>query len=195
MSDDPFEVKLRDNFELLEDEYNESLRRQKKLSEKVFNPIIITLLPNFYNTQFQISELTKTHLHLPAEKVEELYATLKKKNAEIYVQRSKQMMNSSPPRTRLFAWNITDVEIMILADPSIHGTENVINVMRELDADSPWPEEGMEFSTLWCRAVSLICKEWKFNLRDFPQPLLLIRQCYICGQLVGAEQVAPRRGK
>ncbi|RZC33587.1 UPF0378 protein -like [Asbolus verrucosus] len=174
MSDDPFEVKLRDNFELLEDEYNESLKRQKMLKEKV-------------------AELCKTHLHLPAGKVEELYNNLKKKNAEIYIQRSKQMLRAVPPRTRLFAWNMTNVEIMILADPSIHGTENVIKLMKEMDSDTPWPEEQIEFSTLWCRVVSLRCKEWKFQLRDFPQPLLDIRQCYICGQLVGAEQVAPRR--
>lgn len=107
LSDDPFEVKLRDNFELLVDEYSESLKRQKMLKEK-------------------IGELTKTHLHLPAGKVEELYASLKKKNAEIYVQRSKQMLLAGPPRTRLFAWSMTDVEVMVLADPSIHGTENVI---------------------------------------------------------------------
>lgn len=83
----------------------------------------------------------------------------------------------------------------VLADPSIHGTENVINVMQGIDADSPWPEEGIEFSILWCRVVSLTCKEWKFQLRDFPQPLLHIRQFCICGPLVGAEQVAPKRGK
>jgi hypothetical protein len=85
--------------------------------------------------------------------------------------------------------------LQILADPSIHGAENVIKVMKEIDGDSPWPEEKLEFTTLWCRVVSLRCKEWKFQLRDFPQPLLDIRQCYICGQLAGAEQVAPRRGK
>lgn len=107
LSDDPFEVKLRDNFELLVDEYSESLKRQKMLKEK-------------------IAELTKTHLHLPAGKVEELYASLKKKNAEIYVQRSKQMLVAGPPRTRLFAWSMADVEIMVLADPAIHGRDNVI---------------------------------------------------------------------
>lgn len=35
MSDDPFEVKLRDNFELLADEYSESIKRAKMLKEKV----------------------------------------------------------------------------------------------------------------------------------------------------------------
>lgn len=35
MSDDPFEVKLRDNFELLLDEYNENLKRHKMLRDKV----------------------------------------------------------------------------------------------------------------------------------------------------------------
>lgn len=94
MSDDPFEVKLRDNYELLVDEYHESLKRQKMLKEKV-------------------AELCKTHLHLPAGKVEELYANLKKKNADIYIQRSKMILKSSPARTRLFAWQMTDVQILV----------------------------------------------------------------------------------
>lgn len=44
MSDDPFEVKLRDNFELLKDEYHESLKRQKMLKDKVENSKSIFLL-------------------------------------------------------------------------------------------------------------------------------------------------------
>lgn len=117
MSDDAFEVKLRDNYELLEDEYKESLKRQKMLDAKV-------------------AELCKTHLlSMPPGKVEELYSSLNKKNAEIYVQRSKQMSRQSPARTRLLAWTMTDVQIMSLADPSIHGAENVVTVMAEIDPD------------------------------------------------------------
>lgn len=81
-----------------------------------------------------------------------------------------------------------------MVDPSIYGKANVIKIMQEIDCDSPWPEEGIEFSTLWCRVISFKCTEWKFQLRDFPQPLMNIKQCYIGGHLVGAEQVAPKRG-
>ncbi|CAG9773769.1 unnamed protein product [Ceutorhynchus assimilis] len=172
MSDDPFEVKLRDNFELLEDEYNESLKRQKMLKEK-------------------IAELLKTHLHMPAGKVEELYATLKKRCADIYIQRSKLLYQAAPQRTRLFAWSMTNVELMIIMD---YG--QIVDLkyhLRSMDKDTPWPEEDLKFSTGWCRNISLRCEEWKFQLRDFPQPLLQIKQMYLCGQLAGAEQVAPDR--
>jgi len=116
MSDDPFEVKLRDNFELLEDEYKESLKRSKMLEAKV-------------------QELCKQHLLIPSGKVEELYSALTKKNAEIYIQRSKQMSKTAPPRTRLFAWLMSGVEIMALADPSMHGADNVVNNMTEIDPE------------------------------------------------------------
>ncbi len=68
--DDPFEVRLRDNFELLEDEFFESEKRQKLIEAK-------------------IDELRKTHFMLPSAKIDELYANLKRKNAEIYVKRSQ----------------------------------------------------------------------------------------------------------
>ncbi|XP_050307521.1 protein KIAA0100 isoform X2 [Anthonomus grandis grandis] len=166
MSDDPFEVKLRDNFELLEDEFSESLKRQKMLKEK-------------------IAELLKTHLHMPAGKVEELYATLKKKNADIYIQRSKLMYQAAPPRTRLFAWSMVNVESMVMAE--IFAVDDK---MKQLDNDSPWPEEKVEYSILWGRYLNLTCAEWKFLLRDFPQPWMEIRKLYLCGLMIGAEEAS-----
>lgn len=51
---------------------------------------------------------------MPAGKVEELYATLKKRNADIYIQRSKLMYQAAPQRTRLFAWNMTNIECSVI---------------------------------------------------------------------------------
>lgn len=143
----------------------------------------------------KVQELCRAHLLLPQGKVEELYASLNKKNAEIYVQRWKQMQRAGPARTRLFAWSMIDIEILALADPSINGTENAIKALREMDAETPWPEDGLEFSTLWVRGISLKCAEWKLQLRDFPQPLLLVESLSVWGRLAGAEALAPSRAR
>lgn len=63
-----------------------------------------------------------------------------------------------------------------------------------LTLDSPWPQEGQEFSTLWCRMISASCAEWKFKLRDYPQSLLDMSDLEIWGRLIGAEQKASKRG-
>lgn len=146
MSDDPFEVKLRDNYVLLVDEYHESIKRQQLFDQK-------------------IQKLCAERLLLPAETLADLHASLIRKNSEIYIQRSKKIREAGPTRTRLFAWILTDLEIMTMADPTIHGYENVTRIIREIDFDSPWPEEGLEFVTLWCRGVNISCSEWKFMLR------------------------------
>ncbi|XP_058805315.1 protein hobbit isoform X2 [Phymastichus coffea] len=176
VSDDPFEVRLRDNYELLEDEYKESLKRQSMLDAKV-------------------QELRRAHLLLPQGKVEELYTSLNKKNAEIYVQRWKQMQRAGPARTRLFAWTMLDLEIIALADPSIDGIERATRTLHEMDPETPWPEDGLEFNTLWVRAISLKCLEWKLQLRDFPQPLLLVDTLSVWGRFAGAEALAPPRAR
>lgn len=77
----------------------------------------------------------KDTLRIPAGKVEELHASLQKINAQIYVQRSKQMKLQAPVRTRLFAWLITDLEINLMADPTIMGAENVVKIMTEIDPE------------------------------------------------------------
>uniref|UniRef100_A0A0C9R695 KIAA0100 protein n=1 Tax=Fopius arisanus TaxID=64838 RepID=A0A0C9R695_9HYME len=176
VSDDPFEIRLRDNYELLEDEYKESLKRQAMLDTKV-------------------KELCRAHLLLPQGKVEELYASLNKKNAEIYVQRWRQMQRTGPARTRLFAWTMQHLEIIALADPVIDGTVNATAAIAEMDSESPWPEDGIEFGIIWVRGIAVKCTEWKLQLRDFPQPLLLVEGLSIWGKLAGAEMLAPPRAR
>ncbi|KAH7955432.1 hypothetical protein HPB52_000876 [Rhipicephalus sanguineus] len=176
LGDDPFEVKLRNNYELLEDEYHESLKRKRMLDEKIEN-------------------YRKTHLLLPASKVNELYAGLRKKDADIYVQRSKQLGQGTSTRSHLVLWHFDQLEVLALADPSYHGTEAVVEVMRRLDPESPYPEEGMQFSTLWCRRVTGSIKSVTCQLRDFPQFMVDWREFQVWGTLAGAEQEAPPRAK
>lgn len=176
MSDDPFEVKLRDNYVLLVDEYHQAEERKQILEKK-------------------IAALCTDRLLFPGREIEELFNCLTVKNSEIYIQRSKQIHKAGPTRTRLLAWIMTDMQIMAMADPSIHGTDNVTRTMREIDNESPWPDEGLEFVTLWCRAINVSCSEWKFMLRDYPQPMFLVKQMRMSGNLCGAEQLAPRRAR
>lgn len=79
------------------------------------------------------NDLVCSFVALTAKRVEELYESLSRKNAEIYVQRSKQLYAASPMRTKLFTWELKNVEIAALADPSIHGKENVVANMKEID--------------------------------------------------------------
>jgi len=44
-------------------------------------------------------------------------------------------MVSAPPRTVLWYWLIDDLELTVLADPTLHGTENVISNMKAIDLD------------------------------------------------------------
>lgn len=147
LSDDPFEVKLRDNYVLLVDEHHESEKREELFNERI------------------LKKFSGSIISVPTVTLESLYASLIKKNSEIYIQRSKKLYESGPTRTRLFAWIMTDLEIMAMADKTIHGTDNVTHIMKEIDSESPWPEEGLEFVTLWCRGVNVSCTEWKFMLR------------------------------
>ncbi|KAK8395935.1 hypothetical protein O3P69_005809 [Scylla paramamosain] len=174
VGDDPFEVKLRYNYELLEDEYQEGCKRLKALDSR-------------------IEELRKTMFLFPTGKIEELYKNLQEKSSETYIKRSKLMYESAPMRTQLFTWTMEDVVIFALADPIFHGTERVVQHMTNIDPDSPWPEEDQQFSTLWCRMVLASCGEWNFRLRDYPQSLLLMKDVDIWGRLIGAEQRASKR--
>ncbi|KAF8767944.1 Protein KIAA0100 like protein [Argiope bruennichi] len=119
LEDDPFEVKLRDNCELLEDEYHESLKRKRMLDEK-------------------IESFRRTNLLLP---------------------------------------------------------KRVVNRIKLLDPESPYPEEGMEFTTLWARKVRCSVTSWVWQMRDFPQVPLNIRELNLWGFLIGAEQEAAPRAK
>jgi hypothetical protein len=70
----------------------------------------------------------------PAGKVEELYSALERRSARVYIERSQKLYATAPMRTRLFTWSLNKVEIISLADVSLHGKENCLKLMREIDS-------------------------------------------------------------
>ncbi|XP_059177083.1 protein hobbit-like isoform X2 [Physella acuta] len=175
LSDDPFEVKMSLNYELLKDEGIESKKRREVLDAK-------------------LSELQKKQF-IPVNKREELYASLYKKDSEIYIQRSQQLYKAEPIRTQLFTWLMEDLHITALADISFHGKENVLKHMQEIDKESPFPKEPIDFVTLWCRYVNASVKIWSVTLRDFPRPMIDVQNKHVWGRLIGAERDGTRRAK
>lgn len=140
--DDIFEIKLRDNYELMKDESKESAKRLQLLDKKV-------------------ADLRKQHGELlPARKIEELYSSLEKKHIEIYIQRSRRLYANTPMRKSLLTWTVSDLELVALADQSLHGPERVREQLRDIDRISPFPRDGLPLVVQWCRAV-------KFNLAAF----------------------------
>lgn len=140
--DDVFEIKLRDNYELMKDESKESAKRLQLLDKKV-------------------ADLRKQHGELlPARKIEELYSSLEKKHIEIYIQRSHRLYANTPMRKSLLTWTVSDLELVVLADQSLHGPEKVREQLRDIDGISPFPRDGLPLVIQWCRAV-------KFQLTAF----------------------------
>ncbi|XP_043857335.1 protein KIAA0100 homolog isoform X2 [Dromiciops gliroides] len=168
--DDIFEVKLRDNYELMKDESKESAKRLQLLDAKV-------------------AALRKQHGELlPARKIEELYASLERKNIEIYIQRSRRLYGNTPMRRALLTWSLAGLELVALADASFHGPERVLRQLRELDPGSPFPSEGLELAIQWCRMLKCSMKTFLVRIRDYPRYLFEIRDWRLLGRLVGTEQ-------
>ena len=80
-------------------------------------------------------DIAYVYLALTSKRLEELYESLSRKNAEIYVQRSRQLYATAPMRTKLFSFELQKVEMVALADPSIHGKDNVVTNMKQIDPD------------------------------------------------------------
>ncbi|XP_013879542.1 protein KIAA0100 isoform X2 [Austrofundulus limnaeus] len=168
--DDVFEIKLRDNYELMKDESKESAKRLQLLDKKVV-------------------ELRKQHGELlPARKIEELYSSLEKKHIEIYIQRSRRLYANTPMRKSLLTWTVSDLELVVLADGSLHGPEKVSEQMRDIDKISPFPRDGLPLVIQWCRAVKFKLAAFLVRIRDYPRYLFEIRDWDLSGRLIGTEQ-------
>ncbi|EDV29316.1 uncharacterized protein TRIADDRAFT_51504 [Trichoplax adhaerens] len=172
--DDPFEVKLGENYALLLDEADQCTQREELLEAR-------------------LDKIRKTKGEfIPVKKIEELYRSLHEKNVQIYLQRSKKL-HGSPLRRNLFSWKGEDLRIFAFADPSMHGKENIVSCMRRLDPNSPYPDSDPDYSTLWCRLIHIESKILNMPVRDYPQSIINIKGFKVDGMLAGAEVIPPDR--
>ncbi|XP_036392090.1 protein KIAA0100-like [Megalops cyprinoides] len=175
--DDVFEIKLRDNYELMKDENKESVKRLQLLDKKV-------------------ADLRKQHGELlPARKIEELYTSLERKHIEIYIQRSRRLYANTPMRKSLLTWTVSELELVALADRSLHGPERVREQLRDIDGVSPFPRDGLPLVVQWCRAVRFKLGAFLVRIRDYPRYLFEIREWELSGRLIGTEQDGQSRGR
>ncbi|XP_064157115.1 bridge-like lipid transfer protein family member 2 [Anguilla rostrata] len=175
--DDVFEIKLRDNYELMKDESKESAKRLQLLDRKV-------------------ADLRKQHGELlPARKIEELYTSLERKHIEIYIQRSRRLYANTPMRKSLLTWTASDLELAVLADASLHGPERVREQLRDIDGVSPFPRDGLPLVIQWGRAVRFKLGAFLVRIRDYPRYLFEIRDWELSGRLIGTEQDGQSRGR
>ncbi|NXF21583.1 K0100 protein, partial [Rhodinocichla rosea] len=176
---DVFEVKLRDNYELMKDESKESAKRLQLLDAKV-------------------AALRKQHGELlPGGGIEELYASLEKKNIGGDIQRSRRLYANTPMRRALLTWTLAHLELVAMADESFHGTEHVLEQGGDMDDVSPFPPEGLEGGTQWCRMMKGTVGSWGVRIGGDPRYLFEIRNWQLSGRLLGAEQcgqACSRRG-
>ena len=59
---------------------------------------------------------------------------------------------------------------------------------------SPYPEETVEYSTLFCRMITANASSLRLRLRDFPIALLEIARLSVWGRLLGAEETGRTTG-
>ncbi|XP_043114856.1 protein KIAA0100-like isoform X1 [Puntigrus tetrazona] len=175
--DDVFEIKLRDNYELMKDESKESAKRLQLLDKKV-------------------ADLRKQHGELlPARKIEELYTSLERKHIEIYIQRSKRLYANTPMRKSLLTWTVSELELVAIADQSLHGPEQIREQLRDIDGISPFPRDGLQLVIQWCRAFKFKLNAFLVRIRDYPRYLFEIREWSLSGRLMGTEQDGQLRAK
>lgn len=174
LEDDPFEVKLRNNYQLLEDEYSESERRRQALEETIDKLRAVRKVTDKIANKMRLELEAKKH--------------------EIYIKRHRQGCQF-PRKRKLFQVQADCLSVKLAADITLSSQEKMIRIIRtDLDPVSPFPED-LRFSSMWCRQIlasisSLVCR-----LRDFPQPMMEMTKLCMSGRILGAEQEAGLRSR
>ncbi len=170
VEDDVFEVRLRENYRLMEDEFHESQKRRECLQRK-------------------IEELRQSHSSfLSSAKVEELYSTLKKRDAELYTKRARGL-KAREAIEPLVDLSVTNFKLFVLSDPSMESVEAALAFMQESDGKTAVPRD-LQLNTNIFRWVKGQAETISVTLRDFGFPLIKLQDLRAWGPVLLAEEEA-----
>ena len=172
--DDPFEVQLDFNYELMQDEASEQKKRQRLLANK-------------------LKQLEAQGQVLTEPVLTKLYKTLEQTDATIYCQRAKQMHSSSTQIPPLFLVLMTGLRFTALSDLQLHGHDKLFKAMVQMDVESTIPEDGLHHLMYFGFKTNTWFDRLEMQLRDYPRKLAEMVNTRMVGAMIIAEPAAPLR--
>ena len=159
IEDDPFETKLAAVIRHKKEEWVEQVHREEILRQRI--------------TEFEANDQKVD--------IEEMEYRLQLMNTSQYI---KQVIHKKKDKrwynyTELFAWELEDFDLLVLADASMYGYEKVartiINIDPALEAEdiNPW-----DYTTLWARYIRLNASSWIMKMRDYPREMIKVRDLF-----------------
>jgi hypothetical protein len=131
------------------------------------------------------------HTSQPLNNINQLKKALMEASSQVYIKRSQKTNydeNKQRIKRNLIRWHLRQVDLIVLADQSWTGKENILNMIHQIDSDSPQiPTDTTDLCTMWCRYVILKCDVWSVHFRDFRQPLWQMQQFHLWGHICAAE--------
>jgi hypothetical protein len=131
------------------------------------------------------------HTSQPLNNINQLKKALMEASSQVYIKRSQKTNydeNKQRIQRNLIRWHLRQVDLIVLADQCWTGKENILNMIHQIDSDSPQiPTDTTDLCTMWCRYVILKCDVWSVHFRDFRQPLWQMQQFHLWGHICAAE--------
>ncbi|KAH8857640.1 hypothetical protein KSF78_0008639 [Schistosoma japonicum] len=143
-----------------------------------------------------LNRTVQTGIRLTDEEHQECFARLEAQRAEKYRNRLNRFYRDYTISDELFTFTMDNLKVKALADESVTRGEQIIEQMKLMDNDSPWPNlTYQDFCTLWCRIITLNVDRWRFQLRDYPKPCWDMTDLFLWGKLIIAEQLSGEKGQ
>lgn len=126
----------------------------------------------------------------PLHNTQHLRQSLAEIGSRVYIHRSRKTYfddNGQRIRRNLIRWHLKRVHLIALADTSLTGKQNILDMIHKIDHQSTQIPEYQDLCTMWCRYVILKSEDWSIYFRDFRRPLWQMEKFNLWGHICAAE--------